>query len=114
MYNIDRTQNSAGSITHAVELIVEFQGHHEKITAEVMDLEKNLFILEFSWLKCHNPDINWTKETVKMTRYPQHCHMLQPKSAFLASLKKEEYKFMKQYVHLRCNRKNQKRKLLKS
>ena len=56
-----------------------------------MDLGKNLFILAFSWLKCHNPDIDWTKGTVKMTRCPRHCHMLQLKLAFLASLKKEEY-----------------------
>ena len=54
VYNIDGTQNSAGSITHAAELTVEFQGHHEKITAEVMDLGKNTFILGFSWLKHHN------------------------------------------------------------
>ena len=58
VYNIDRTQNSAGSITHAAELIVKFQGHHEKITAEVMDLGKISFILGFSWLKRHNPDID--------------------------------------------------------
>ena len=79
VYNVDGTQNSAGSITHAAELIVKFQGHCEKITAEVMDLGKNSFILGFSWLKCHNPDIDWTKGTVKMTRCPRHCHMLQLK-----------------------------------
>ena len=98
MYNVDRTWNSAGSITHAVELIVKFQGYHEKIMAEVMDLGKNSFILGFSWLKHHNLDIDWTKGTVKMTRCPQHCHMLQLKSAFLASLKKEEYNIQYQ-VH---------------
>ena len=87
-----------GSIIHTMELIVKFQGHHEKITAEVMDLGKNLFILGFSWLKCHNPEINWTKETVKMTHSLRHCHMLQPKSAILASLEKEEYNIQYQ-VH---------------
>ena len=91
MYNVDGTRNSTGSITHAAELIIEFQGHREKIMAEVMDLGKNSFILGFSWLKHHNPDIDWTKGTVKMTHCSQHCHILQPKSAFLASLKKEEY-----------------------
>ena len=73
---MDGTQNFAGSITHAVELIVEFQGHREKIMAEVMNLGKNSFILGFSWLKHHNPDIDWTKRTVKMTHCLQHCHML--------------------------------------
>ena len=67
VYNIDGTWNSTGSITHAVELIVEFQGHCEKIMAKVTDLGKNTFILEFSWLKCHNPDIDWTNGMVKMT-----------------------------------------------
>ena len=65
---------------------------------EVMDLGKNLFILGFSWLKHHNLDIDWTKGTVKMTRCPRHCHMLQLKSAFLASLEKEEYNIQYQ-VH---------------
>ena len=69
VYNIDRTWNSAGSITHTAELIVKFQGHHEKIMAEVTDLGKNMFILGFSWLKHHNPDIDWMKGMVKMT----HC-----------------------------------------
>ena len=66
--------------------------------AEVTDLGKNSFILEFSWLKRHNPDIDWTKGTVKMTCCPQHCHILQPKLAFLASLEKEEYNIQYQ-VH---------------
>ena len=91
VYNVDRTWNSARSITHTAELIVKFQGYHEKIMAEVMDLGKNSFILGFSWLKHHNPDIDWTKGTVKMTCCLQYCHMLQPKSTFLASFKKEEY-----------------------
>ena len=91
MYNVDGTWNSTGSITHAAELIVKFQGHHEKITVEVTDLEKNSFILGFSWLKHHNPEIDWTKGIVKMTHCLRHCHMLQPKLAFLASLKKEKY-----------------------
>ena len=102
MYNVDGTQNSAGSITHAAELIVKFQGHCEKITAEVMDLGKNSFILGFSWLKRHNPDIDWTKGTVKMTHCPRHCHMLQPKSAFLASLEKEEYDIQYQVHKMIC------------
>ena len=102
MYNVDGTQNSVGSITHAVELIVEFQGHHEKITAEVTDLGKNSFILAFSWLKHHNPDIDWTKGTVKMTHCLQHCHMLQLKSTFLAALEKEEYDIQYQVHEIIC------------
>ena len=70
--------------------------------AEVTDLGKNSFILGFSWLKHHNPDIDWTKGMVKMTHCPQHCHMLQPKSAFLASLEKEEYDIQYQVHETIC------------
>ena len=35
IYNVDGTWNPTGSITHKVELIVKFQGHHEKITAVI-------------------------------------------------------------------------------
>ena len=77
VYNVDGIHNSAGSITHSTELVVEFQGHHEKVTAEVTDLGKNPFILGFLWLQRHNPEIDWTRGTVKMTHCPSHCHMLQ-------------------------------------
>ena len=102
VYNVDGTQNSTGSITHTVELIVKYQGHCEKITAEVMDLGKNTFILGFSWLKCHNPDIDWTKGMGKMTHCPQHCHMLQLKLAFISSLEKEEYDIQYQVHEMIC------------
>ena len=88
---MDRTRNSAGSITHSAELVVEFQGHCEKVTADMTDLGKNPFILGFLWLQHHNPEIDWSKGTVKMTRCPQHCHMLQDKSAFIQEVEEEEY-----------------------
>ena len=98
VYNVDGTRNSARSITHSAELVVEFQGHREKVTAEVTDLGKNPFILGFSWLQRHNPEIDWTKGTVQMTRCPRHCHMLQDKSAFIQAMEEEEYD-NQYYVH---------------
>ena len=98
MYNVDGTRNSAGSITHSAELVIEFQGHREKVTAEVTDLGKNPFILGFSWLQRHNPEIDWTKGTVKMTHCPRHCHMLQDKSTFIQEMEEEEYD-NQYYVH---------------
>ena len=74
-----------------MELVVEFQGHHEKATAEVTDMGKNPFILGFSWLQRHNPEIDWMKGTVKMTCCPCHCHMLQDKSTFIQVMEEEEY-----------------------
>ena len=55
-----------------------------------MDLGKNQVILGYTWLKKHNPDINWTNGEVKMTRCPHSCYLLQEKSIFLQTLEKEE------------------------
>ena len=70
MFNVDGTKNSAGNITHSADIIIDYQGHREKVTAEVTELGKNQVILGYTWLKKHNPDINWTNREVKMTRCP--------------------------------------------
>ena len=90
MFNIDGTKNSARNIMHSADIIIDYQGHCEKVTAEVMDLGKNQVILGYTWLKKHNLDINWTNREVKMTRCPRSCYLLQKKSIFLQTLKKEE------------------------
>ena len=82
VYNVDGTQNTAGSITHCAEIIIQFQEHHEKVTAEVTDLGKNQMILGYMWLSCHNPEIDWTTGMVKMTWCPWTCHTLKEKPPF--------------------------------
>ena len=90
MFNVDGIKNSAGNITHLANIIIDYQGHCEKVTAEVTDLGKNQVILRYTWLKKHNPDIDWTNGEVKMTHCPQSCYLLQEKSIFLQTLKKKE------------------------
>ena len=90
MFNVDGTKNSAGNIMHSADIIIDYQGHHEKVTAEVTDLGKNQIILRYMWLKKHNSDINWTNGEVKITRCPRSCYLLQEKSIFLQTLEKEE------------------------
>ena len=70
MFNVDGTKNSAGNITHLADIIIDYQGHCEKVTAKVTDLGKNQVILGYTWLKKHNPDIDWTNREVKMTHCP--------------------------------------------
>ena len=67
MYNVDRTKNSAGQITHCTDVTIMYQGHKEEVTAEITDLGQNQMILGYMWLKCHNPEIGWKAGTVKMT-----------------------------------------------
>ena len=90
MFNVDGTKNSAGNIMHSADIIIDYQGHHEKVTAEVTDLGKNQIILRYMWLKKYNSDIDWTNGEVKMTRCPCSCYLLQEKSIFLQALEKEE------------------------
>ena len=90
MFNVDGTKNSAGNITRLADIIIDYQGHHEKVTAEVMDFGKNQVILRNSWLKKHNSDIDWTNREVKMICCARSCYLLHKKSIFLQTLKKEK------------------------
>ena len=77
VFNVDRSHNSAGDITHAINITVNFLGHREELHAEVTNLGKNSLILGYTWLKKHNPSIDWEKGLVKFNRCPRSCLMLQ-------------------------------------
>jgi len=68
--NVDGTNNSAGAITHQVEVNVYYKGHVERVRMDVCDLGKTDIILGMLWLQAHNPEINWEMGEVKMTRCP--------------------------------------------
>ena len=80
VFNMDRSCNSAGDITHAVNITVDFLGHREELHAEVTNLRKNSLILGYTWLKKHNPSIDWEKGSVKFNRCPHSCLMLQDRA----------------------------------
>src|SRR6266567_1979375 len=67
VYNVDGTLNEAGSIDKVVDVIMTYNGHSERILA-VTRLGKQSMILGFTWLKKHNPEIDFHAQTVKMTR----------------------------------------------
>ena len=66
VYNVDGTRNSAGDISHYAEIVIEHQGHREKVIAEITNLGKNQMILGYTWLKHHNPEIDWITGNVRM------------------------------------------------
>ena len=73
VYNIDGTPNEAGSITEAVSLILQYKNHSERTIFCVTSLGKQKLILRHSWLWKHNPEIDWNKGEVKMSRCPPRC-----------------------------------------
>ena len=66
--NIDGTGNSGGAITHEVEVNMFYKGHVERVQMNICELGKTDVILDMPWLAAHNPEIDWEKEEVRMTR----------------------------------------------
>jgi hypothetical protein len=71
--NIDRTFNEAGSVHEVVELLLKYKNHSEKAFFTVTSLGRQNMIMGHSWLRKHNPDIDWTTGDVKMTRCNGGC-----------------------------------------
>jgi len=68
--NVDRMTNVGGAITHQVECNMFFKGHVERARMNIYNLGKTELILGMPWLAAHNPEIDWEKGEVKMTRCP--------------------------------------------
>jgi len=71
--NVDSTRNSGGAITHEVEVNMFYKGHVERVCMDVCELGKTDVILGMLWLAAHNPEIDWEKGEVRMTRCPLLC-----------------------------------------
>jgi len=71
--NVDGTVNMGGAITHQVECNMFFKGHVERVRMDMCNLGKTEVILGISWLAAHNPEIDWEKGKVKMTRCLPIC-----------------------------------------
>ena len=71
--NVDRSNNSGGDIMYEVECNVYYKGHQERICFDVCNLGRTEVILDMPWLVAHNPEIDWEKGEVKMTRCPPWC-----------------------------------------
>ena len=99
VFNVDGSRNSARDVTHAVNLTVDFFGHREELCAKVTNLRKNSLILGYTWLKKHNPLIDWEKGSVKFHQCPRSCLMLQDQAQRLASLDEEDEKEALEWIH---------------
>jgi len=71
--NVDGTVNVGGAITYQVKCNIFFKEHVERVRMDVCNLGKIEVILGMPWLATHNPEIDWEKGEVKMTRYLPIC-----------------------------------------
>lgn len=67
VFNIDGTLNANRNVKHTIDLALEIQGHQEQVTFTVTHLSGVKMILRHSWLKQHNPHINWRKGKLTLT-----------------------------------------------
>jgi len=71
--NVNGTHNKGGDITHEVTCNVYYKGHRERAKFDVCNLGRTEVILGIPWLAAHNPEIDWEKGEVKLTRCPPWC-----------------------------------------
>ena len=65
IYNVNGTLNEAGAIREVVMVILQYGEHKERATFAVTKLG--------TWLRQHNPEIDWCSEEVKMMWCPPQC-----------------------------------------
>jgi len=73
VYNMDRSPNEAGQISEVVDVVLHYKTHSERTLLTVSSLGKQNMILGYTWLKDHNPEINWQTREVQMNQCPPRC-----------------------------------------
>src|SRR5260370_12236914 len=73
VHNVDGTLNENGSITEEVEVILQYGQHMEKVHLAVANLRWQTVIIGHSWLTHHNPEVDWARQSVTMSRCPPEC-----------------------------------------
>ena len=73
IFNVDGSPNEAGAITEIADVVLRYNGHSERVQFAVTRLGKEKLILGMSWLRKHNPEVNWETGRVSMTRCPTSC-----------------------------------------
>jgi hypothetical protein len=73
VYNVDGSPNEAGSITEVVDLVLRYKDHSERAVFAVTNLGKQDMILGLTWLREHNPEVDWKTGEINMSHCPQHC-----------------------------------------
>jgi hypothetical protein len=84
--NADGTQNEQGVVMHKAIINLRVNGKEDLMTFFITGLGKDNIILGLTWLRKHNPIINWKEETLQDR--PHLSEVLQQK--ILASQKKVE------------------------
>jgi hypothetical protein len=73
--NVDGMPNENGAITEELEALLTFGQHTERARFAVTNLGQQSLIIGHSWLLHHNPEVDWVRQKVVMSRCPSSCHL---------------------------------------
>jgi len=59
VYNMDGFPNEADQISEMVDVVLRYKIHSERTLFAVSSLGRQNMILSYTWLKDHNPEVNW-------------------------------------------------------
>jgi len=66
VYNMDSFPNEAGRISEVVDVVLCYKTHSKRTLLTVSSLRRQSMILGYTWLKDHNPEVNWQTGEVQM------------------------------------------------
>jgi len=73
VFNVDGSPNKAGKISKVVDILLRYGPYLKRMLLAILGLRKQNLILEYNWLKNHNPKIDWSTGKIKMTYCPLCC-----------------------------------------
>jgi len=65
--------NKVCDISEVVDVVLRYKTHSERTLLTISNLGKQSMILGYTWLKDHNPEVNWQTREVQMNRCPPRC-----------------------------------------
>ena len=71
--NVDGSINKQGIMTQATTVRMETGNHKEDIEFAITNIGNHDMLLGTDWLAAHNPEINWTTNTISFSRCPKEC-----------------------------------------
>jgi len=73
VYNVDGSPNEVGQISEVVDVVLCYKTHSKRTLLAVSSLGRQSMILGYTWLKDHNPEVNWQTREVQMNQCPPRC-----------------------------------------
>ena len=73
LYNIDGTENRDGTITEVAILDMTVGDHQEQVVFMVTDIREKDVIIGLDWLREHNPEVDWERGSLRLSRCPMTC-----------------------------------------